>query len=434
MKRLVFALIAITVLSMSLFSQSSKLKDLEKRRKQTLRDIANTTQLLNDTKKTTLNIFNRIALLAEQIRSRQQLITLLNQEIDAIEKEQSRVQEEIIQLEKNLKSEQKAYAKAIEEMLHKKQKNNELIYVLSGKSLGESMRRMKYLKDYSTWRNKQAQNIQLKQKELKQKKEYLDKSKAEKQILLTNREKEQSNLQNEEQTQKSEMVEANSKQKELQEILQTKQRQANNLNTQIERLIADEVARQEREAKRQAQAKVRRSGKTNTTKAPVTADKETASDTPAESRKVDEFVTKENLELSSNFASNKGKLPMPVKGRYSITGRFGTHQHEKWRVKTDNSGIDIQTSGAADTFSVFTGEVTYIAAFPGYNNCIIVRHGGYFTLYANIEDIYVKKGDKVSTGQALGRIFKDPDTNNSQLHFQLWKGKSKMNPEPWLNK
>lgn len=430
-----------TLLCLSVFSQNNQIKDLEKKRKQTLKDIANTTQLLNDTKKTTLNLFNRISLLVEQINSRQQLIRILNQEIEAIEKEQILVEKEITQLQNNLKSEQKAYSKAIEEMLHNKQKNNELIYVLSGKSVGESMRRMKYLKDYSTWRSKQASNIKAKQKELNLKKAYLDKSKTEKQSLLANREIEQNNLKVEEDAHKLEMAEANSKQKELQDLLQAKQKQADNLNSQLERLIVNEITRQEKEAKRLSQIKVRRSGKSKRTRSSNSETKTTAPTVTApelpelpEKSNVEEYVTTENLDLSSSFASNKGKLPMPIKCKYSIIGRFGKHRHEKWKVTTENGGIDIQAQAGADAFAVFLGEVTFIAAFPGYNNCIIVRHGSYFTLYANIQQIYVKQGQKIATGQALGKIFLDTDTNNSLLHFQLWKGKSKLNPEPWLNR
>jgi septal ring factor EnvC (AmiA/AmiB activator) len=142
-------------------------------------------------------------------------------------------------------------------------------------------------------------------------------------------------------------------------------------------------------------------------------------------------MTSENVVLSNNFASNRGKLPYPITGNYTITTRFGTHQHSKF-VTTSSSCIDIRSQAGAEAKAVFNGEVTYVAAIPGYNTCIIIRHGNYYTFYGNIQNIYIKQGDKVKTGQSLGKVFTDPDTGFSQIHFQLWQGTNKLNPEPWL--
>lgn len=102
-------------------------------------------------------------------------------------------------------------------------------------------------------------------------------------------------------------------------------------------------------------------------------------------------------------------------------------------VRTSNSGIDIQTSPGADARAVFNGEVTRVFVVPGYNNSVIVRHGNYLTVYSNLSQVYVKAGDRVSTRQAIGRIYSDPEDGNSTiLHFQLWKEKTKLNPQPWL--
>lgn len=449
--RLVLTLSAILVLSvLSAVSQTNKIKDLENKRKIALRDIENTTLLLNQTKKSTSTLLNRISMLSEQINSRQQVISLLGQEINAITKQQSTTQAEIKDLEIKLKDQQQSYAKAVESIILRKQGMNKLLFVLSGKSLSESLRRMKYLKDYSDWRNQQIVDIKEKQKLLQQKKEALEKSKADKLALLSSREKEQANLQKEEDTHKKEVDDAGKKQKELQDLLTTKQKQADNLNAQIEKLIAQEVERQEREARRLAKEKERREAAAKrraeaarrASNAETTAKPEEKAD-PDKDTKVPEVeelgssskpVTKENFTLSSNFASNKGKLPMPVTGRYTIVGRFGTHQHSRFRVTTNNGGIDIQAQSGAQARAVSAGEVTRIVAFPGYNNCIIVRHGGYYTFYGNIQQIGVRQGQKVTAGQALGQIYTDSDTGNAQLHFQLWQGTTKLNPEPWLKK
>lgn len=459
--RPVLVLFILFLSTLFVFPQSNKIKDLENKRKLALREIESTTLLLNETKKNTSTLLNRINLLTEQISSRQRLISLLNDEVAAIGEQEAATEKEIVILTANLKSQQKSYARAVEGIVLRKQSGNKLLFVLSGNSLAESLRRMKYLKDYSQWRDNQITEIKEKQKLLQEKKAALEKSKAEKKALLGTREKEQTNLQKEEQVHKQEVSDASKKQKELQSILQTKQKQADNLNAQIEKLIAQEVARQEREAKRLAEEQARKERlkkeraeraerakreAARTAKVPPKTEspkeKEVSPkvETESPSRETEEVAmatpteTAENFKLSSNFAANKGRLPMPVTGSYSIVGRFGTQQNSRWRVTTNSNGIDIQARAGAQARAVFGGEVSRVVAFPGFNNCIIIRHGGYYSFYGNIQQIFVKQGQKISAGQALGTVYTDSDTGNSQLHFQLWQGTTKLNPEPWLQK
>lgn len=461
---LLFSLLLVSI-SITVSSQTKQIKDLENKRKLALREIENTNLLLTQTKKSTSTLLNRINLLSEQINSRQRVISLLEQEVKAINQQQAITEKEIKDLEVKLKDQQASYAKVLESMALRKQGTNKLIFILSGKSLGESLRRMKYLKDYSEWRTGQITDIRDKQKELNEKREYLNKSKADKMNLLTSREQEQVKLQAEEDVHKKEVTEAGKKQKELEDILIKKQKQADNLNAQIEKLIAQEIERQEREARRQAEINARKerenkrrelaearrrekeaannANKPKTeTESPSRESRETVLEKPKapttsatiELEKSAKPVTRENIVLSSNFSSNKGSLPMPVTGKYTIVGHFGTHKHDKFRVTTNNGGIDIQAQPGSQARSVFDGEVTRIVAFPGYNNCIIVRHGGYYTFYGNIQQIAVSQGQKVKAGQSLGQIYTDSDTGNAQLHFQLWQGTSKLNPEPWLKR
>lgn len=459
--RSVLVLFILFLSTLFVFPQSNKIKDLENKRKLALREIESTTLLLNETKKNTSTLLSRINLLTEQISSRQRLISLLNDEMSAIAEQEAATEKEIVILTANLKGQQKSYARAVEGIVLRKQSGNKLLFVLSGSSLAESLRRMKYLKDYSQWRDNQITEIKEKQKLLQEKKAALEKSKAEKKALLGNREKEQTNLQKEEQVHKQEVSDASKKQKELQSILQTKQKQADNLNAQIEKLIAQEVARQEREAQRLAEEQARRERLKREraeraekakreaaraakvppkTESPKEKEVSPKVETEAPSRETEEVamatptVTAENFKLSSNFAANKGRLPMPVTGSYSIVGRFGTQQNSRWRVTTNSNGIDIQARAGAQARAVFGGEVSRVVAFPGFNNCIIIRHGGYYSFYGNIQQIFVKQGQKISAGQALGTVYTDSDTGNSQLHFQLWQGTTKLNPEPWLQK
>ena len=226
----------------------------------------------------------------------------------------------------------------------------------------------------------------------------------------------------EEQEQKQEVQELNKRKSSLTAELKVKKKRADELNRQIEKQIAEEIARAEAEA-RAAEAKRKK------TNLPAKAGEERVAET-----KGGYAMTRAERELSGSFVNNKGRLPYPVTGRHMVVGTFGEQQHQELKyVRTNNSGIDIRTNAGADARAVFKGVVTRVFVVPGYNNSVIVRHGNYLTVYSNLSQVYVQAGDQVNTRQALGRIFSDPAEGNATvLHFQLWKEKTKLDPQPWL--
>ena len=454
-----------------LFSQTRQIESLQQQQQQLQEEIKNTNRLYLDVKKQTTTILDRINLINKQISSRKTLITMQREEIEALHREESRLQGEIARLKKELKGKQENYANAMRGMLNNQYRQNRLLFILSGKSPGESLRRMQYLRDYSKWQQSQAEEIKKQNSEISASMEALIKTRADREKALTTLEQEQQRLQGEEKARQTEIAEARGKQDQLQRTLQDKQRRVNQLNAQIEKLIAEEVARIEREAEAarraeeaetkrraaeeesrrkaaEAVAKPRRETESNK-KTAVTAkdaDKKvettpTSPATPATPSAAGPRIeagrstaSTETFNLSKNFAANKGKLPLPVTGTASIVGNFGAKKHSEWNVTTNSNGIDIQAQKGASIRSVFEGEVSKVFSFPGSNTCVIVRHGEYYTFYANIYDLFVKQGDKVKTGQSLGRIYTDPDSGVSTMHFQLWQKTTKLNPAPWLNK
>jgi septal ring factor EnvC (AmiA/AmiB activator) len=256
---------------------------------------------------------------------------------------------------------------------------------------------MRYLREYAHWQKRQANSIVTKQKEITAKQKELQQVRNEKQLLLTDREQENQKLTVEEANQKRELQQLNRRKQELQAELKKKEQQAEALDLRIEKLITEEMA------------------KTKTK--PETARRQ------ASDRK-----------LPDDFEANRGRLPFPLAGKYTIAGTFGRQQHQELKyVHTNNSGIDIQTTPGTDARAVFTGEVTRIFVVPGYNNSIILRHGNYLTVYSNLSQVYVKTGDKVETRQALGKIFSDSGNGNTTiLHFQIRKEKTKLDPLVWL--
>jgi len=426
-----------------LFSQTVEIEDLQRQQQAIQEDIRNTNKLYLDVKKQTTTILERINLINKQISSRKELISVQRREIEALRKEEERLETEIERLNKELNQKKDNYADAIKGMFNQKLKQNKLLFILSGKTFGESLRRMQYLREYSKWQRSQADEIKKQNAEIVLKKDALILAKAEKEKALVSLQDEQKKLQGEEKIRQTEISQTRGQEQKLRQSLQQKQRQADQLNSQIEKLIAEEVSRQEREeeARRLAEAKKQSKEPSSDTKIPEStetpAKAESADTKKGASPVIDPGASKmstETFNLSKNFAANKGKLPMPVTGASSIVGNFGTKRHSEWNVTTNSNGIDIQAEKGADIRSVFDGEVSKVFSFPGSNTCVIVRHGDYYTFYANIYDLFVKQGDKVKAGQSLGRIFTDPDTGISTMHFQLWQKTSKINPAPWLNR
>lgn len=421
-------LLALSLSTVVYGQKFAAVRQLEQQRKEALADIEETNKLLQETAQTAKTSLNRLNLLSKQILSRKKVISLLNQELDEIEKDILNIQGQLRTLKRELGDKQTNYGKSMRGLYKRHSSQDKLLFILSAESFSQSMRRMRYLREYADWQKRQANDIVEKQAEISRKQAEMEKTRAEKRALLGTRQEESKKLESEEASQKEEVQLLNKRQKDLKADLQKKRRQAEALNRQIEKQIAEEIARAEAEAKaarEQAAAK----GK------PVPESKnEPIREERVADTKGGYAMTKAEKQLSDNFANNRGRLPYPVAGRHTIVSTFGEQQHQELKyVRTSNSGIDIQTSPGADARAVFNGEVTRVFVVPGYNNSVIVRHGNYLTVYSNLSQVYVKAGDRVSTRQAIGRIYSDPEDGNSTiLHFQLWKEKTKLNPQPWL--
>lgn len=435
-------LVIFIFLTLSVSSQSSsKVKELEQQRKKALEEIEMTNRLLSETQRSARSSLSRLNLLSQQVVARKKVVSLLNQEIETIDLQIKGTNQEIGKLGKELKEKQTNYSKSIKGLYKRRSSQDKLLFILSAENFAQSLRRMRYLREYADWQKKQASDIVEKRKEIVLKQDALEKTRTEKRALLASREAETKNLQAEEFAQKEEVRELNKKQRDLQVALKKKKQQADALNRQIEKQIAEEIARAEAlaRAERERSAKVPKKKEQTADKTKESVKKETTTPVVSEERvaavKGGYAMTKAEKKLSDDFADNKGRLPFPVSGRYTVVSRFGEQQHQELKyVRMNNNGIDLQVQPGTEARSVFNGEVTRVFVVPGYNNSVIIRHGNYLTVYANLSVVYVKAGDKVTIRQPIGRIFSDiEDGNTTILHFQLWKEKTKLNPLPWLN-
>ena len=397
-------------------------EELERRRKNAIEEIELTSLLLKEASATAKTSLNRLNLLTQQLLSRKKIVALLNEEVSVIDRRIKTMSDEIEILDKDLTLTKENYVKSMKN--HQQEHRSaqyKMLLLLSADNLAQSYRRMRYLREYSDWQKEEAERIVKKQEVVQKRKDELEKTRKEKQDLLTQRENESKKIENEEQQQQKEVKDINKRQKDLQQQLQQKRREADALNRQIDKLISEEIENSEK--------------RTSKTTSPETAASTTSKTATPESSSTGNFVmTETEIALSNNFVNNKGKLPFPLNSRYTIVSTFGEHQHQELsHVRTNNNGIDIQTTAGAEARAVFKGVVTRIFVLAGYNNSVIVRHGNYLTVYSNLSQVYVKAGDVVDTRQPLGKIYVDAEKGNQTiLHFQIWKERTKLNPIAWI--
>ncbi len=430
MKRFYVLCILFSVVLFPLFAQSNKLiKELEQKRGDLQKQIAETESLLNITRKDVGSQLNGLAALTGQIEERKRYIVAMNQDVEAIDRELSALQRQLNRLQRDLKEKKNKYEASVQYLYKNRSIEEKLMFIFSAENLAQTYRRLRYVREYATYQRLQGQEIQKKQKQVEDKKKELTQVKAAKENLLKEREQEKSKLEQEEKQQRALVDSLKKKQKGLQNAIAKKRREANELNTRIDRLIAQEIEKARRraqeEAKREAaarkkQQKVQTATATHSSKA-----------APLESFS----MNKADRELSGSFAGNKGRLPMPITGPYMITSHYGQYAVAGLRnVKLDNKGIDIQGKPGAQARAVFDGRVAAVFKLNGLFN-VLVRHGAYISVYCNLSVASVKSGDMVKTRQPLGTIFSDgTDNGRTVLHFQLRKEKEKLNPEPWLDR
>ena len=436
MKRIFVGLTCILFLVIPLSAQSSRLiKELESKRGELQKQIADTESLLKNTKKDVGSQLNSLASLTGQIEERKRYILAINNDVEALQRELSVLERQLRTLQRDLQDKKKKYESSVQYLYRNKSIEEKLMFIFSAKSLGQTYRRLRYVREYATYQRLQGEEILKKQEQIKKKRAELLQVKTAKENLLKEREGEKQKLEDQEKQKREMVANLQKKQKGLQSEINKKRREANQLNARIDKLIAEEIERARKraaeEARREAEARKKSEAKEgkSTSASPGTETKKKAEPLEAYS------MSKADRELSGNFVSNRGKLPMPISGPYIITSHYGQYAVEGLRnAKLDNKGIDIQGKPGAQARAIFDGKVAAVFQLNGLFN-VLIRHGNYISVYCNLSSASVKSGDTVSTKQSIGQVFSDAsDNGRTVLHFQLRKEKDKLNPEPWLNR
>lgn len=429
MKRFLCALAGCLCLLLPLMAQSNKLiKELESKRGALQKQIAESESLLQTTTKNVGSQLKGLAALTGQIEERKRYILAINSDMDAIDRELVSLERQLNQLQKKLKDKKTKYAASVNYLYRNHTIQDKLLFIFSAQTLEQTYRRLRYVREYASYQRMQGEEIQKKQKQINDKRAELTETRKAKENLLKERENEKTTLERQEKEQKALVDNLRKKQRSLQSEINKKRKEANQLNARIDRLIAEEIEKARKRAEEEARREAAARKKAEKTESP--------SATKPKAEPLEAYtMNKADRELSGSFASNRGKLPVPVTGPYIITSHYGEYTVPGLRgVKLDNKGIDIQAKPGAQARAVFNGKVAAVFQLNGLFN-ILVRHGAYISVYCNLSTASVKADDTVKTGQTLGTIFSDgADGGRTVLHFQLRREKEKLNPEPWLNR
>ncbi|WP_300910183.1 peptidoglycan DD-metalloendopeptidase family protein [uncultured Bacteroides sp.] len=421
-------------LLLPLCAQSNKMiKELENKRGALQKQIAESEMLLKTTKKDVGSQLNGLAALTGQIEERKRYILAINNDMETIDRELSKLERQLVRLQSDLKDKKKKYEASVQYLYKNRSAQNKLLFILSAKTFSQTYRRLRYVREYADYQRLQGEEILKKQEQVNRKKEELQGVKRAKADLLKEREREKEKLEAQEKEKKTLVANLQKKQRGLQNELNKKRKEAAQLNARIDRLVAEEIEKARKraaeEARKEAAAAKKASGQG--AKATTSSGNGAKKAAPLETY----TMNKEDRELSGSFVNNRGKLPMPVTGPYIITSRYGQYSVEGLRnVKLDNKGIDIQGKPGAQARAIFNGKVAAVFQLNGLFN-VLIRHGNYISVYCNLSSASVKTGDTVTTRQTIGQIFSDnADNGRTVLHFQLRKEKEKLNPGLWLGR
>lgn len=367
------------------------------------------------------NTLEELTLIRQKVEKRKQLIARLDKDIAKQSDEIYGKTIELNVMQRHMDTLRLYYRRMITKAYRNRDSRTWFMYILASESIEQGYRRWSYLKDYSKALNDQA-------KKLKEVQDKITKERSDITAMQTanikaqkTKTEEYNKFKTEEQKSQAYANALARQQKNISSQLQQKQRQAAQLNREVQRMIAAAIAAERKKAASTSSSKTTSSKKTSSSAAADNASPMTYSETP------------ESAQLSGEFRNNKGRLPWPVK-RGVITEGFGEHQSPTMKNVTlpFNNGVNISAPKGCAILSVFEGTVKQIIVIPGYSHCVLIEHGGYFTFYCKLGSVSVRVGQKVSTGQTIGYL--DSSMETSELHFELWSGTQKQNPENWLKR
>ena len=401
-KQLIYiSIVLVSFFNLPSFLSQKKSDLLKKQEKILLEKIENTKVLINQTRATKKLTLSEINIVNRQIRYRQKLIDNYNFQLRKMDEKIQEINRQVNSLKNTNKILKEEYKKMLLYAFKNRDPNYKFLYIISASTFSEAFHRMKYIQHYKDYRLKQIDRIKKTQEALAISKEQLNEEIKNKKDLLEIKEKEKLNYLTDKNSQLISLEKIKRNENKLAEELEKNNAERREIAKAVKKAIEDEIKALEK------------------------------------LKKAKFSLTPEGLAMSKSFNKNKGKLIWPVE-RGEITSKYGRHQHHVVSTAfVDNNGIDITTSKNANVRSVFEGKVTSVLIIPGAGRVVMVSHGEYRTVYANLQEVYVKKGDIVKPKENLGKLLAK-ESGISESHFEIWRilssGMNTVNPSLWLSK
>ncbi len=374
--------------SINMICNAQNVNDLEQQVNKLQKEIKTSQNLLKKTSKNKATTIKEVEILQAQIKKRDDLIKTYDKQIAILNKETKGYKNDINNLQKELEKNRKEYADLL--VIHYRNRNNinNLLFIFSSEDFNQALRRLRYIQQFNDLLKRKMEEIDATKVEIKQRIDKNEEDKKHIESLINTQKKEREDLNKDKKTLNDKVAKLKKDEKKIKNEIAQKEKETKDLQSKIKKIIEEELAK----------------------------------------RKADATI---DTKLSANFESNKGKLPWPVASGV-VTKKYGKSPHPtQSKVTVMNNGIDISTEQGSNALCVFDGQVSTVFN-TGTTNVVMVRHGTYFTLYANLDKVYVKSGDKVKTGQKLGLIHTGASDNVTTLHFEVWNDKNNTNPETWL--
>lgn len=371
--------------------------ELRLKKQQAAEEIRLSNDLLSKVSASQKATLNRLQLLNRQIYQRNELISTMSSEVSLLQQVIDDNTWVINSLTADLEEIRQEYARMIQVAYKNRMAYDKVLFFLSAENFNQAYRRLLYLRQYTSHRKRQVETIASLQILLWKKVVDIENQKRTRQEVLNEQKTESSKLESEKRQQSTLSQQLQKQQNALRNKIAQQRRIEQQLEQEIQRIIEEEARK---------------------------------TSTPAREGFA---LTPEQKLIGDSFEQNRRRLPWPVE-RGIITEKFGVHPHAVLRnVTVNNNGVNIATEAGSKARVVFNGEVSRVFGITGGNMAVIVRHGQYLTVYSNLVDVTVKKGDKVNVRQNIGTVYTDPaDGNKAILKFQIWKESTKLNPEDWL--
>lgn len=376
---------------------NSLIERMRRERAEMEQQIARQEEILTSTESSISSQVSNLNIITAKLKERTKLLDKTRSEIRSLDRETSRLEKEIAQLEKDHEQCKERYADACRFYQHQNASFNPLTFILATESFREMSRRARYVSEYSSSLREMADEITQKKDTLEDRKAQIELVKKEKVELQKVQQKNEEEARKEEKQQRTLVNQLKNKRTNLKKEIAAQQKKMNELSKEIDRQIQLTIKEEQskNEGKEQPQ---------------------------------------EDIKLSGSFESNKGNLPMPITGAYLVVGEYGVQNVAGMKdVKQNNLGLDIQGQEGAQARAVFDGVVSSIFQQGKGQIGVLIRHGSYISVYCNLSETRLKKGDKVKTADIVGNVQVSED-GTPILHFQLHKESTRLNPSVWLRR